>query len=672
MIQRKTGEPNIQFFPKTASTSYLNGSVVYPDGLGGITTASYNGYSPLGIIQLSVSSTSSDYALTTKVPIDVYSPKTDTFTFDVTGATPTASMIGQSYNLNLAKTAVDLSSAVTNGLVRITSLSGTGGVTTQYSIIGVFNEVPEGGSSINYVKGVIPDGQVAYDGSITTASPSTLTTATAFFTDDMIGKRALAVSFLDSSTYSIGGTILTVAANGLSATFSGTIAQTVATVCIVVGTDNSAALTAAGNAAALTGANIYLPPGVMVLTSKWVIPDGIGSIIGCPPSVPQPIAVPSQGSCLVYTGLVGAANEGFIELGTQTSSTAPKRTLTVIDSVAIDACNRYETALILKTRRSQLRNSVVQRGSITAVKVSGGACRLINNTCGQQNTGNVVNVGGPDTKIFKNELRQAGGGATSSAVVYIPGASNCQIVGNHFWNGGSGVLTAASPNTLAQNIRMDTSSDAQNLTIVGNTFDGVYGHHIKLRVTGGSAVLRGVTITGNNFFQTTGFPDATYAICNIEIGAGTSVRGLTFTGNTGRCFAGVNYRAMIEKEFSGTVTHDTVGNNTFLECTLPFYNVSGGTWIPTQHSNNVVAPGGSTAFSYGDNRGSLAQNGGGTVFNIPHSMGGTPTKFYVTPGSTDAAALFYVTADATNLIVTYKAATTGGVNNITHNWQAWL
>lgn len=531
-------------------------------------------------------------------------------------------------------------------------------------------DAPLFASIFQYAPGVVADGRVAYDGSVTTASPNTLTTATAFFTDDMIGKRALAVSFLDTSTYSIGGTITAVASNGLSATFTGTVATTLATACIVVGmTDNTDALTAAGTAAALTGDNIYLPPGVITFESRWIIPDGIGSIIGCTPSVPQPIAVPSQGTCLVFIGVSGSAGQGSVELGTQTSSTSPKRTLTAIDSVAIDACNRFENALILKTRRSQLRNSVVQRGSLTAVKVSGGACRIINNTCGQQNTGNVVSVGGPDTKIFNNELRQAGGGSTSSAVVYVPSSSDCQIVGNHFWNGGSGVLSAASPNTQAQNIRIDSGTDVQNFTIVGNVFDGAYGHHIKLRMTGGSAVMRAVSITGNTFFQTTGFPDDTFAVLNIEIGSGTSVKGLTFTGNAGKCFTSVNYRAMVEKEFSGTTTHDSVYANDFLECNKVFYAVSGGTWVPSLHGGNVVAPGGSTNVVYSENKGVFTGNGGGTTFTFAHDCGATLANILVTPGSTNAAVLMSATSNATNITVTTTSATTAGTNNIVLYWR---
>jgi len=528
-------------------------------------------------------------------------------------------------------------------------------------------------NKLKYADGVVADGKVSNDGSVTTASPNTITTATAFFTSSMIGKRVLVVSALDTSTYAVGGFISAVASS-TSATFTGTVTTTLSLANVVVGSDNSAALDAAATQAALTGENIYLPDGVICTHNQWIIPDGIGSIIGHTPPVPQPIMTPSKGTCLVYIGLLGSAGQGFIELGTQTSSVEPTRTVTAIDSVAIDAGNRFETALIMKTRRSQLRNSVVQRGTISAVKVSGGVVRLINNTLGQQNINNVLNIAGaPDCKVYYNEIRQAGSGGTSSAVVYAASANNVVIVGNHFWNGASGTLSAASPNTQAQNIRIDSGADCQNYTIVGNVFDGAYGHHIKLRLTGGSAVMRGVSITGNTFFQTNGFPDATFAVLNIEIGAGTSVKGLTFTGNSGRALSSAaTYRAMIEKEFSGTVTHDVVGDNSFLECALPFYNVSGGTWIPTQHANNVVAPGGSTNFSYGDNQGVSTQNGGGTVFNIAHSMGGTPTKFQVTPGSTDAANLYYVTADATNIIVTYKAATTAGVNNIVLNWEAKL
>lgn len=67
-------------------------------------------------------------------------------------------------------------------------------------------------------------------------------------------------------------------------------------------------------------------------------------------------------------------------------------------------------------------------------------------------------------------------------------------------------------------------------------------------------------------------------------------------------------------------------------------------------------------------------NGSTTVFNIPHGMptGVTPSSWNVTPSSSDAgtAGIKYVTADSTNLIVTFATAPVSGTNNVDLRWRA--
>lgn len=136
MIQRISGKPNIQFFPKTASTAYVANSVVYSDGSGGLTTdttvSSYpSAFVPLGVMMTTVSSTDPDYTSTKKVAVDVPLP-TDVFDADVSAGTPTANMVGKLYNFNTAKTAVDLSVDVPDGDVRVVSLSSGGRVAVSF------------------------------------------------------------------------------------------------------------------------------------------------------------------------------------------------------------------------------------------------------------------------------------------------------------------------------------------------------------------------------------------------------------------------------------------------------------------------------------------------------------------------------------------------------------
>jgi hypothetical protein len=59
--------------------------------------------------------------------------------------------------------------------------------------------------------------------------------------------------------------------------------------------------------------------------------------------------------------------------------------------------------------------------------------------------------------------------------------------------------------------------------------------------------------------------------------------------------------------------------------------------------------------------------GSATTFNIPHGMTAAPGYFSVVPASAAAAGSFWVTADATNIVVRYVAAPIAGTNNLTFN-----
>jgi hypothetical protein len=63
-------------------------------------------------------------------------------------------------------------------------------------------------------------------------------------------------------------------------------------------------------------------------------------------------------------------------------------------------------------------------------------------------------------------------------------------------------------------------------------------------------------------------------------------------------------------------------------------------------------------------------NGSTTTFTIAHGLAGTPKSWRVEAGSSDAKGDKYVTADATNLTVTFATAPPAGTNNVVLVWQA--
>jgi hypothetical protein len=62
---------------------------------------------------------------------------------------------------------------------------------------------------------------------------------------------------------------------------------------------------------------------------------------------------------------------------------------------------------------------------------------------------------------------------------------------------------------------------------------------------------------------------------------------------------------------------------------------------------------------------------GATVFTFAHGLGAAPASVLVTPGHADVNGAFHVTADATNISVTFAAAPIAGVNNVVLNWAAY-
>ncbi|HEY8879200.1 MAG TPA: hypothetical protein VIN03_16650 [Roseateles sp.] len=74
----------------------------------------------------------------------------------------------------------------------------------------------------------------------------------------------------------------------------------------------------------------------------------------------------------------------------------------------------------------------------------------------------------------------------------------------------------------------------------------------------------------------------------------------------------------------------------------------------------------------GRSRGSSAPNspGGQATYTIAHGLAGTPSFVCVQPKNTLSAALFFLTADATNITITYAVAPLSGT--LGFYWSAEL
>lgn len=98
MFQRLSGKHNVEYFPKKASTAFEIGDLVYPDGSGAVQPADSTSGGHIGVIMKKIASSDSDYASTTKVPVDVPGPN-DVFIADVGAGSATSALIGTHVDL---------------------------------------------------------------------------------------------------------------------------------------------------------------------------------------------------------------------------------------------------------------------------------------------------------------------------------------------------------------------------------------------------------------------------------------------------------------------------------------------------------------------------------------------------------------------------------------------
>ena len=112
----------------------------------------------------------------------------------------------------------------------------------------------------------------------------------------------------------------------------------------------------------------------------------------------------------------------------------------------------------------------------------------------------------------------------------------------------------------------------------------------------------------------------------------------------------------------GHIYYSVVKKGVGVETTyFPFWDSGYGGNTITKQINVITENSGKATFS-GD--------GTTTTFTIAHGLVSTPSSVRVTPCSADASGDFYVTADATNITVTYGTAPPSGTDNVCLYWEA--
>jgi parallel beta-helix repeat protein len=262
---------------------------------------------------------------------------------------------------------------------------------------------------------------------------------------------------------------------------------------------------------------------------------------------------------------------------------------------------------------------------------------------------------------------------TIGTAIDIAQASYGVVVGNKIYN--------------SKTHGISVSTGSYDIAVTGNVVVGTSTSQRGIRVTGSSriSVLNNVVVNcPSNGIDITDASSDIIVSGNIAKGNYYGVR----VYNSNRVTVTSNY---CSNSASDGISPGGTSADLLIENNFCYNNSAYGIDIEAGPTNTVVKHNyllGNTAGSLRNagtgsviknNIGYVTENGGVATFSgdgstktftIAHGLASTPTKVLVTAGSDAAKGDFYVTADATNITVTYATAPPSGTNNVVLNWYA--
>jgi hypothetical protein len=215
------------------------------------------------------------------------------------------------------------------------------------------------------------------------------------------------------------------------------------------------------------------------------------------------------------------------------------------------------------------------------------------------------------------------------------------------------------------------------VSIVGNTIKGVYSNGIVTGYGLLNSVIEGNVIAeiGNCGIFFDSYTNNVIVQGNLIRNVNRNNASYSEPSNTG---SGIVLRGQKIKVLGNSITNDTpymyYGIN---ELSGANYNIIEGNRVEGFQTSAIRKQGANTTVKFNvgyvtENSGTATFSGNGTttVFTIAHGLAGTPKSYRVEAGSADAKGDKYVTADATNLTVTFATAPPTGTNNVVLVWSA--
>jgi len=495
-----------------------------------------------------------------------------------------------------------------------------------------WNNLP--GALVMNVKdyGAVGDGITNSDG-LANSGSTTFTSASANFVNSDIGKVIViskAGGVVTASASGTGGfaTTITAVSSLTTVTLAAAPSTSVSGVYYTYGTDDTSSINQAVTAAATRGGIVYFPQGIYPITSQITVPGGV-LLQGTSMEYAGTVSTsPKFGSVLICaSSSLNGSGSSMVQLGQDTSN-APGHSAAAMEHMVLDGYVLADSTVRTVGPRTRVQFCQIWRGVNWAARLDGQNSRFFDNIVGQAQTGYCVWSNNNDNKICRNDIRQfyyAGIHVNNSSGAG-EGYGDHLITENHIYSGYD-----ASSYSGAADILIETSFSTEGIQIANNIFDACNGPQIIIRPAAG--FRHGcITVIGNQFFQVNGFPANTYAPVRLDVsGAGSTIRGFSFVGNTIYMGVGVSstYSSMIEKYGTGNVLNTTITGNTAA-------NIQTGTGGTIAPSTFFASAGGASNWlpEYGDGNTMID-----SAFNNLTSM--TNLSATRTPGAADDATQGY-------------------------------
>jgi hypothetical protein len=514
---------------------------------------------------------------------------------------------------------------------------------------------------------------------VVTSGTKTVTSATAAFTSADIGKIVAISDPLTGANF-FAGTIATInSATSVTLTAAANAPASWSNGYMLWGFDNYARLTTLLTAAALqttlpaaVGSNngvLNLPGGIFMVSQGVVIPDGV-AVRGAQNCAGTYITPSSIGTVICAGGAVSFPTTFVVQLGVGT--VASTQMVAKMERLAVNGMNFVANNVLARGWAAQIMFCRAWGAATASVLCDGNVQKILYNDIVQQNKGYSLDLlNAKDILVQGNEIHGAAGASAGNPTACLriratTVVGDLQIFDNHFW-----VESPIDVNRPAQLISMTgTAALLLYTNISRNIFDTPYGHAISM-VPDASSTFLGITIDNNQYIlNDVSFPDATFDFVNVTTVGGSTVLALKIANNFGSNLNG-NANSWINAYNpvgAGAFSQILVSNNQMRNCAKV---VPVSTAVDCGNTNNsVVTKAGVKLLSSNRGRSTQSGNGATTVFNIAHLLSDTPQTWSVVPRVALAAPNFIVTADATNLIVTYATAPPSVASNVDLTWSA--